>query len=269
MNSDSYFSIGKTHIHNDDYALSKDMLEDSLIVVSDGCSSSPHTDFGSRILTQTLIKSWLSYDKINHLDFLKSLNCWKIAESLALPNSCLDATLIYAFKHNNLIKVVAVGDGTIAIKDKFDITTILTISYKGNAPLYLNYFVDYNRMKALKEMFDCTKEIKTTIIDPHGKIISTSYISSNDIEEYAFPIDEVKSISIFTDGISSFTKAIITPTSKSFEPVPEYEIIRKLVDYKGTAGVFVQRVTKKTLKDLKDIGIENNDDLSVATINLG
>ena len=44
--SDSYFKIGKTHLICQDYALHSE----GHISLSDGCSSSPNTDIGSRLL---------------------------------------------------------------------------------------------------------------------------------------------------------------------------------------------------------------------------
>ena len=50
--ADAHFSIGKTHRVCEDYARAG-LLPDgrAFAIVSDGCSSSPDTDFGSRLMT--------------------------------------------------------------------------------------------------------------------------------------------------------------------------------------------------------------------------
>ena len=56
MNADAYFTIGKEHVQKDpfvcqDYAA---VVGPGRVVLSDGCSSSRHTDFGARLLCDGL-----------------------------------------------------------------------------------------------------------------------------------------------------------------------------------------------------------------------
>ena len=68
MNTDGAFYIGTTHEVCQDYC----MAENDAIVVSDGCSGSPGTDMGSRVLSITTM------NKIEELDIVycnREINC--------------------------------------------------------------------------------------------------------------------------------------------------------------------------------------------------
>ena len=49
---DAFFAIGSTHDICQDYALALNISNRSLLIVSDGCSASPSTDIGARILSR-------------------------------------------------------------------------------------------------------------------------------------------------------------------------------------------------------------------------
>ncbi len=62
MSSDSFFTIGKSHDICEDYACNGVFNDEiAYVIVCDGCSSSTHTDFGSRILSKSIEKNlmWL------------------------------------------------------------------------------------------------------------------------------------------------------------------------------------------------------------------
>ena len=50
MTADAYFAIGRTHDVCQDYALASDDVPKTWALVSDGCSSSPASDIGARLL---------------------------------------------------------------------------------------------------------------------------------------------------------------------------------------------------------------------------
>jgi len=56
MNDDSIFTIGKTHRICQDYAHTGNKNGMFYAILSDGCSSSEHTDLGSRIMVKTAEK---------------------------------------------------------------------------------------------------------------------------------------------------------------------------------------------------------------------
>lgn len=276
INTDSSFHIGKTHKICEDYAISETDLTSNFYFagVSDGCSSSKNTDFGSRILLTNIkncIKKYndnLSIEKIRDflkVPYIKSLN---VITDLFNNNSALDATLLISYIHYNKIIVISIGDGSFVAR-KIDGTQIVkTIEFQDNAPIYLNYLYDENRYKMLKSNFNCTKVIKTTTIDPNYQASATitKYISDKDIEIFEYDMNEYDMVTLLTDGVMSFTKESDSLTSKVFSPVSETAIISSLIDYKNFNGMFVQRRCNKFIKDCIDEKMIYNDDFSVATI---
>lgn len=72
MNADVAFAKGKIHLVCQDYAAAEVTESGVTVLVSDGCSGSPHTDFGARILTQCAL--------IN----LPLLKAWPVSQAVAL-----------------------------------------------------------------------------------------------------------------------------------------------------------------------------------------
>lgn len=257
---DSFFTIGKTHKICQDYAL----VEPGILCVSDGCSSSPNTDFGSRILVRCAMESFVANGKIVNDAVIEK--CFECCQILNLPMASIDATLLFCNMNVNGFNVTAIGDGTIVARKKDKTVVIKTINYKGNAPLYLSYFFNDGRKKARTEMFDCTKTIKTIIIKPGLPTVESEEISVNDIELLQFSTDEYEMITLMTDGIDSFAKESLTQTTKTVEPYKSITLIENLIDYKNYNGQFVQRRCQKYLKECQDQKIMNNDDFTIATI---
>ena len=119
MHSDSAFYIGTTHDKCEDYALH----QENLILVSDGCSSSPNTDVGARLVCE-------SAKKYNAYKFKKGLLmplCSKIADMIGLPPECLDVTLLSSYIEEETVFIEAVGDGNIIVCTKDDALHVLSM----------------------------------------------------------------------------------------------------------------------------------------------
>ena len=265
MRVDSCYVIGSTHHVCQDYALSRDKIKSkkntALIAVSDGCSSSPNTDFGSRFLVKAL-ENLYACQEMNPIDmfFFSELNDridMHVTQISCLDMSCLDATLLFAYKTENTIEVVMIGDGTVTVKAKDGMIFSKTVEYKGNAPLYLSYMYSSKRAKLREAQFDCTKTI-TEYMHKNGTILnSTKRISTNDIERFSFAIEDYESVTIFSDGVSSF----VQKHDMDFSRVPEHVVIEHMIRYSGYIPNNFYNVVKTLSLDKKI----NTDDFSAAT----
>lgn len=121
MNYDSYFSIGAQHKVCQDYSSQGLSAGLPYVIVSDGCSSSPNTDIGSRIVS-LYSKHLLESKDIDSLNYSgeesfhgKLLHMMESSNFLRLPNTSFDATLLTArVLDDESYVVTCFGDGVIA-----------------------------------------------------------------------------------------------------------------------------------------------------------
>lgn len=272
MNQDSIFTIGKTHTVCQDYSATGTKEAIPYAIVSDGCSSSQGTDFGSRFLVKAAEYEILAAISRNHFEPEKMIyNIHSNAQVMyktvpGLDYTCLDATLLFAYKQDNEIVVVCSGDGVVSAKRKDGTFVVKSISFKDNAPIYANYVFDHLRKKSLLSTYDCTKTI--TIYD--SKKNETKDKNYNDFDFFHFPLDEFESVSIYSDGVESFQKPKNTATTKDVEMVHVVDMVKDLTAYKNHTGLFVQRRTNRYLYEaFRDWEIVHGDDFSMATIYTG
>jgi len=269
MKSDSFFCIGKTHKVNQDYAISGISKGGfTYAIVSDGCSSSPDTDFGSRLLARAAI---------THID--KIYNTYEFATSViysaAFQSSCiglnihaLDATLLVAAQINNKVHVLMLGDGVICVKTK-SVTEIIKANYPNNAPYYMSYLVNS------KNKADFFKQFNDKLESGHQLYESNlPYdINASVFDTESFPwihlqcdTDDVDYVALMSDGVESFSKTITTDTSITSEAIPYTEVVENLLSFKGRTGEFVKRRAARTVKNYFNDHTYNNDDLSIAVL---
>lgn len=270
MQADSCYVIGSTHQVCQDYAISrcniKSAINTDLIAVSDGCSSSLDTDFGSRFL----IKSLENLYTCQELDpassyFFQELNERTdsyVNKVSCLSTSCLDATLLFAYRTEKTIEVVMIGDGTVTIKAKDGMLFSKTVEYKGNAPLYLSYLDDTTssntRFKLRAAQFDCTKTV-TESMHKNGVVLnSTKNKSLNDIERFSFYVSDISSITLFSDGISSF----VQKKTDDYSRIPDHVVIEKMINYENHVPGHFHNIIKSLSKE----DTINSDDFSAAAL---
>lgn len=271
MNSDSFFTIGQSHKVCQDYAAHgikrfvdvSPVQEMPYAIISDGCSGSPNSDFGSRILTKTAE---------HRLDFVDRNICrnsdlLKIVADLGLNPACLHATLIIASLENEVFDVKCYGDGVIAAR-KNDGTIVATqIKFDSGAPYYLYYDIANLWENWVKEFG--TKAIKTICsISPEGKTEEFDSIKFEweNFVEVKFPADDYDLVAIFSDGIESFEQKNTTATAKYSETVPMTTILKEIMAFKSVNGEFVQRRCNAAFKKFKQNNWFNTDDFSVGVI---
>src|SRR5215208_7219869 len=100
MNANSVFNIGATHAVCQDYVIARSRAPHGgpYVVMSDGCSSSPDTDVGARLLVkaidQMLVRTAPRDVCKLHKECARTALGW--AELIGLPAQAVDATLLSA-----------------------------------------------------------------------------------------------------------------------------------------------------------------------------
>lgn len=268
MNTGSAFYIGKTHKVCEDYTC-HGLAPEPYILVSDGCSSSPKTDFGSRILVQ--VSSDL-FEKNKDFDIEEVLlEAEELRRLFNISQESLDATLLGAYVKGDEYHLLMCGDGVL-VKTKHDGTMeVVLIEYPSGAPFYLSYNLNQTRKTGYIKHFTLEKKISTWQIQPDGAIenlLEREYRDDNHYQETG-SCKDYKSISLMSDGVVSFYELLNTGTSKSENPILVHEVLKKLLDFKGFQGEFVERRVQKFRKECEKMNWYHADDISLATIFLG
>lgn len=279
MNADSYFTIGKSHTVCQDYARSGTIRGTHLAyaIVSDGCSSSPDTDFGARILTMAALKRLMAYGDEPISDFDSVIrDAHRSTSSLMPSNHCLDATLLVAHEQDDgNVRVLAYGDGVIlAIRQDGQIEAweIDMAGYPG----YLSYFLSADRMQE----YLATAGSRTVRHWVNGELqgsdavdlqVRVNQTSSGPMISYGsmglsrtFSPDTYKCVMVATDGAMSFR------TMDTQQPVLLPDVLPHMADIRSPTGEFMLRSSRFFMeRTCPKLGWRALDDYGVAAIWMG
>jgi hypothetical protein len=275
MNADSIFNIGATHSVCEDYAIARNPIDaNPYVILSDGCSTSPDTDIGARLLVRAaekIIKRGVAEEPgIMHQHASQLASRW--ARLLKLPAQAIDATLLTAYINNNDEVVVSCsGDGLIVVESIDGRVDAYSFSYPSGYPFYLAYLGQPERLDlfSFRELFD--KEILHFHAPSKN---ATLQLQSKELRGQITEVLRIKTsdcrvVSISSDGLHSFLKTNHNGETRSVEPVQVAEIIRELLSFRSLNGAFVARRMKKFMKECGPKGWQHSDDLSLAAIHLG
>ena len=110
MNTDCFFTGTRQHHICQDYALCGEKPF-PYIIIGDGCSSSPNTDIGTRVLLHKFNKKIKSYN--DGIDISVFKDCKHIVNEIGIEAESLDSTLLTCRVLNNKIEIYTYGDGYI------------------------------------------------------------------------------------------------------------------------------------------------------------
>jgi len=256
MNSDATISIGSTHSVCQDYAIARS----DYVVLSDGCSSSPDTDIGARLLVKALDQRLSKAADVEELHKEAAQAALSWAGMLGLPAQSVDATLLSAqIKGEDLI-IACSGDGVIILESRSGALHVYAISSPSGYPFYPTYAHQPERLAELVANDRSTKEIK------NGDRITTS-----DALTIAFKLNvaDYKYAAIASDGFNSFFHTQQATNGKRLQPLSLPDVLREFWSFKNSHGAFVERRMKRFKKDSQPKGWQHADDLSIAVIHLG
>lgn len=287
---DSHFEIGSSHQVCQDFAVHGEWNKPEFGrvvwgIVSDGCSGSKHTDTGARILVHMMddiIRHYLNlYPEFfthpaeqlhSHLYTglmgpcpNKTSNMANVARILGLENSALDATLwvlvAVTFEGKTTFKVIGWGDGEVVAKLNGE-NSIRCVDYPSGAPYYLSYHLDDQRNSAYFDQFGAYREYERFVPSQPDlrKRILEDCRNVLVFEQADTPEVRVDSVSVFTDGIKTYTANIEDKHGSLIWGA------QRLVDFQSVEGVFLQRRMRAlSRRDIKE-NIRHSDDIGGVSI---
>nr|MDQ2731733.1 protein phosphatase 2C domain-containing protein [Armatimonadota bacterium] len=257
MNTDTAFRIGKAHSVCQDYGMTGSG-NSKFVLLSDGCSSSPDTDVGARLIVRSAANILLK----NTIDFIQPVGpslaeyhqkvigaARSFVEPLGLHPHSLDATLLTLQAVEGRWIASISGDGTLAMQDGDGVIHLRTISYTRSYPFYLNYSGDVDRLEALGRQTDNLRLMERSVLRPDGRVeVQETVTELAQTEPYCETgkVEDFQWIAILSDGVGSFVRV---DDSGAHEPVPLNTVLRELLAFKNFNGVFVERRMQRFLRD--------------------
>ena len=227
--TDDYFRMGSSHHVCQDYS----RAFPNSVFVSDGCSSSRDTDFGSRIAVLCAAELLGDDDLLTTPQLIH-----RMKESLPsqLKPEALDATLLAAYIHpNGFVQVKVFGDGVVVIRRRDGSVLVIDINQKG-APAYPSYWGDEDRMKTYKDSGYGDYEAILTI---DGVLAGVTGHNIEAFPAYKFMVNpmDVDLVVLMSDGAKSFQDV----SGLSPKEVPLSQVLPHLIGFKNLTGAFVGR----------------------------
>jgi hypothetical protein len=251
-------SIGSTHSVCQDYAIAGD----GYVILSDGCSSSPDTDIGARLLVKALDQCLSKATEIEELHKESARIALGWANMLGLPAQSVDATLLSIHVSGEDLMVACSGDGVIILESQTGVLDVYAISSPSGYPFYPSYVHQPDRLAELVNKDRRTKAIKD--------FRSTNVTTSDSLTvTFKFHVADYKYAAIASDGINSFFHTHQATNGKRFEPVSLPDVLDEFWSFKNLHGAFVERRLKRFKKDTQPRGWQHTDDLAIGVIHLG
>lgn len=295
MKVDSAFQIGKTHDICQDFALANSVDEDMpFVIVSDGCSSSPNTDIGSRILSLTsthqlerIVKeTGKLYTFSPEVSIVQSQH---VCDALNISPRAVDATLLMATFTGGKTQIKVLGDGVVAIGTESGEIITINFDYVSGYPFYMSYLPEYSKdfINWEKKYSEC--EITVSILNDDGieeysifdgkeslfcastsrpeiNILGETWNKKININDH---FNKMKWVTLMSDGVHTFYEAQNTDTSIVNMDIGYREVIKEALNFKNFNGKFMQRRLNRFLKLCQKNNWHHADDISFGTIYFG
>ena len=276
MNADSALNIGSRHSLCQDYVIARNGLADNggpYVILSDGCSSSPDTDIGARLVVKATEKVFTEQgsDDVERLHQEAARLALGWAGSIGIAPQSVDATLITAHVHGENLTVACSGDGVIVLESLEEVVDVYLVSSPSGYPFYPCYAHQPERLSELISNGRTTKEIKHFRRSPAGKRFTLLAIRTSDSPTEVFNLHATnyKYAAVASDGIESFFHTQQSANGKRVENISLLEVLGEFWSFKNSHGAFVERRLKRFTKDTNANGWQHADDLSIGVINLG
>ena len=276
MNTDSALSIGSRHSHCQDYVIARNGSANSggpYVILSDGCSSSPDTDIGARLLVKAAEKIFAQQGAEDveqlHKEAARLALSW--AGSIGVAAEAVDATLLSGHVSGEHLIVACSGDGVILLESQIGMLDLFATSYPSGYPFYPSYAYQPERLSELISNGRATKEIKHFRRSQPNKRFTLLDATTSDspTEVLKLNASDYRYVAVASDGIDSFFHTQQSANGKRVENVSLLEVLTEFWSFKNSHGAFVERRLKRFTKDAHVNGWQHADDLSIGVINLG
>ena len=274
MNSNSAFTIGKTHDICQDYAVAGVRASgEPYVIVADGCSSSPDTDIGARLLVKAAERLLCSSDCLAKDGMQKwheraARLAMTQAKRMKLNVRCVDATLLTVHVCGDQFIAACYGDGVVALQRRDGTLDVHSISFAESYPHYPGYAHQRERRILLEARNGNVKEVTSYRQQRCDGVLQLAEktISSDVVETFSGKIADYEFVAVMTDGIHSFAETVRGETIKRIEAVAPDRVIRELLAFKNTSGAFVQRRLNRFLSECQKRNWHHHDDLTVGAV---
>ncbi len=267
MNTDSAFMIGTTHSVCQDYAIAKDRY----VIVSDGCSTSPDTDIGVRLVVQAanqLLSNAANDDVVSlHKEAVQLALKW--AHEIGVRSQSIDATLLTAHCNDDELMIGASGDGVIVLESTAGTIDVYSVSFPSGFPLYPAYVHQPDRLRAWQSSLPACRETRHFQGLFNSLDLVETSTCTNVTETIRVKTNNLRQVALISDGVHSFYKHEGSTTSKHITSIPLDQVLKDLVAFKSGHGAFVGRRVKKFEKECVSNGWYHADDLAIGAIYFG
>lgn len=266
--------IGSTHSLCQDYVIARNgSANDSFVILSDGCSSSPDTDIGARLLVKAAEKIFTEQgiDNVEQLHKEAARLALDWAAGIGVPAQAVDATLMTVHVSGESLIVACSGDGVIVLEAREGYLDFYVISCLSGYPHYPSYTHQPDRLGELLSNDRTTKEIKHL----HRESLSSPFkvvnvVTSDSLTEvFKLKASEYKYAAVASDGINSFFQTCLSTNGKRVEEVCLFDVLHEFWSFKNSHGAFVERRLNRFTKDVGAKGWQHADDMSIGVIHLG
>lgn len=266
--SDSFFQRADDHTVCQDFAVASSFEELTFAIVSDGCSSAPHSDLGAHLMTAALSQYVWEGCNFSRSYAMAAGHVNGVRSTLGLPTTTMYATLLLACSDGNNLQSALQGDGFVVARRKSGLYDVIHHEMRSKpAPYYPAYWTDYDDSSNYSKKFADIKMIKDQyLFDPQTGLLNSKEVNVElDYIEptvYTFPAQDYDMVTVFSDGLAGF----YTGTPEDKKMVSLGNVCKELLNFKGINGAFIQRRMQFFFKRVADLRWRTADDFSCGAV---
>lgn len=264
---DSHYTMGRLHWYCQDYVFQGGEPFPH-IILADGCSASPNSDIGARLLVLNARRELARFARVAADEAQRTVLHWRLgrrivrraarqAHDLGLNPEVLDATLLIAWCDGGLVRVHLYGDGCIVTRRADGQLAAIQVDYAENAPYYLSYLLDAERNVFYQEAIG-DSAVAQSISDLSGAAeIKKRHGPFDNPLVFSFDLNVFPLVAVATDGLGSFVQA------QTQQRVPLLNVLPTILNFDRFEETFVRERLEKALAELGEQMMFNVDDISL------